>query len=677
MEIPKIADRKLEAKTIKYMFKDIKEKVAKRFDRLVKSGRTIFNVEYSRDEIWEKYLGGFSEDLRQEHNCNCCKSFIRQVGGMVVINEDLTVRTIWGVDSPPEEYLGPMRALDGYVKSLSIKGLFYHGGSAAGTDRNHDAKRDVIWEHFYAKIPDALNDRQGIFATKSDKLRDRKNSLKRGIEEISSESIQTVLEMIAQGSLYRGNDYKRLIDSFKRTKKASEAVEPDLMDRFLWVKAAEMPEGASGIRSTAIGTLLLDLSEGKDLENSVRAFERMVAPANYKRPKALVTPRMIAAAKQKLEELGMLSALDRRILDSRDLNASNALFVHRRKRASSDVFGNLIDESEVNPSELKRVEEIGIKDFIERVIPSAESIRLLFESKHTGNLCTLTGPVDEDAKDLFNWDNSYGWSYSGGVADSIKEKVKRAGGSVAGWLRFSLEWYNTDDLDIHFRGPRSHIYYGDKTALHGSLDVDMNANSLMSKEPVENIIFKRRLPKGDYFIHVNNFRNRNSQDKGFSVQMEHNGEIKNFSSSQSPIHGEFSEKIEFSVSESGSIVVKDNGYSKSGTSITKWGLSTNTWQRVNAITLSPNHWTTPKGNKHWFFLLDGCVSDEDTRPFYNEFLCNELKENRKVMEVLGGKVKVAEAEGKELSGLGFSETIRNDFYAEVQGSFKRTLKVKI
>lgn len=37
--------------------------------------------------------------------------------------------------------------------------------------------------------------------------------------------------------------------------------------------------------------------------------------------------------------------------------------------------------------------------------------------------------------------------------------------------------------------------------------------------------------------------------------------------------------------------------------------------------------------------------------------------------------KVAPAEGAELSGLGFSDTQRGHLFVEVEGSFKRTIKV--
>jgi hypothetical protein len=115
--------------------------------------------------------------------------------------------------------------------------------------------------------------------------------------------------------------------------------------------------------------------------------------------------------------------------------------------------------------------------------------------------------------------------------------------------------------------------------------------------------------------------------------------------------------------------------SRSASGVSKWGLKTGLWHQVRALTLSPNHWTRPVGNKHWFFLLEGCVSDEQTRPFYNEFLCDDLSADRKTTEALAGKIEVLPAEGAELSGLGFSETMRNHLYVEVTGAFKRVLKV--
>ena len=59
---------------------------------------------------------------------------------------------------------------------------------------------------------------------------------------------------------------------------------------------------AGRIRNTAIGTLLTDLSDGTPLEIAVKAFEAKVAPTNYKRTTALITPGMVKEAMKTIAE---------------------------------------------------------------------------------------------------------------------------------------------------------------------------------------------------------------------------------------------------------------------------------------------------------------------------------------------------------------------------------------
>lgn len=637
---------------------------------------TLFNVRYDRDAIWEAYINSFPEEIRQEHNCNCCKSFIRQIGGAVVIGADSRLGTIWDLTDVPEEYAASVEALAAYVRAQPVAGLYWHTDAQVGTDRNPDKVRNVIWEHFMVRIPAAC---KGDLAAKSGQLDASHGVLKRALDEITPESVETVLELIGQNSLYRGNDYKHLLEGLQSIRADYAALPEDLRSNFCWAKAAALPENVARVRNTAIGTLLVELSEGKELEAAVGAFERMVAPTNYKRPTSLVTPKMVEAAKQTLKDLKLLSALDRRRLDTRDLTAANALFVYRPKSSTKDVFAELAGETPVNPKTLSKVEEIGIDAFLSNVLPTARTVKVLMERQHLGNLVTLTGPTDPEANNLMKWDNSFGWSYTGGVADSIKEKVKTAGGRVeGGFMRASLAWYNFDDLDLHFKSPRGHhVYYGIKRDSHLDvhLDVDMNAGGGHSREPVENIYFGKQLPVGEYVLIVNNYAARDGSDKGFEVEIEVGGEQFNFGSSTSPRGSSSADPIRFTVDAHGKVSIADTTLSRTSIGAVKWGVKTGIWHTVKAITLSPNHWTRPTGNKHFFFLLEGCVSDEKTRPFYNEFLCEALAKDRKVSEVLAGKIEVAAAEGAELSGLGFSDTLRNHLFVEVEGTFKRTLKI--
>ena len=74
-------------------------------------------------------------------------------------------------------------------------------------------------------------------------------------------------------------------------------------------------------------------------------------------------------------------------------------------------------------------------------------------------------------------------------------------------------------------------------------------------------------------------------------------------------------------------------------------------------------------------MLDGAKAPESIRGFHNEFLRPELLEHRKVMEVLGTTLKV-ESTDKQLSGLGFNATVRDEVVLRLQGSHKRIIKVQ-
>jgi len=653
-------------------FPTIKKLVAAQFAAMQKLG-TLLQVDSSRDTIWEAYLNGFQQELRQEHNCNCCKSFIRQVGSVVVITPDLKLVSIWDLEAAaiPDEFQASIKALSDYVHSRPIQGLFQVCDKEAGKDSNFSEKHQVVFQHFYVKLPPSAT--ASNTAAKSGEFRESANVFRRGMEEISDESIQVTLELIAQNSLYRGADYKHLLEGMQASKLSYAGIAPEKRELFCWFVALTKPASEVRVRNTAIGTLLINLSEGKELEASVKAFESIMAPANYKRPTALVTPRMVEDAKKTLEGLGMLSALQRRRLDTRDLGPHNALFVHRGTEATKDVFAQLSEQAPVKVQSLSKCEEVSIEVFQEKILPTCKSIKLLVENRHIPNFATLTGAVDSEAKPIFKWESSFGWSYTGGVADSIKERVKAAGGKVDGWGRISLSWSNFDDLDLALVGKGQHIYYANKISksLSAQLDVDMNAGSGKTRQPVENIHIASTLPDGDYSIRVKQFHKRENTKVGYELEIEMGGERFATSVAQSP---KGVDSIDFKMTQ-GICVLDVSKFSHHSRSVAKWNVMTQQWRNVKAITLSPNHWEKPTGNKHWFFMLEGCVSDEATKPFLNEFLCPELDANRKVMEVLASKITVADAEGAELSGLGFSSTVRNHVYLELEGAFKRVVKV--
>jgi hypothetical protein len=105
-------------------------------------------------------------------------------------------------------------------------------------------------------------------------------------------------------------------------------------------------------------------------------------------------------------------------------------------------------------------------------------------------------------------------------------------------------------------------------------------------------------------------------------------------------------------------------------------VTTNKWVDVSTIMFSPNYWDeqTGRGNRHFFFMLEGCRNEGTPRGFYNEFLKEDLNKHKRVFEALGGRAAVKDSE-EQLSGVGFSETQRNSVFVKVEGTVSRILKI--
>lgn len=670
-------------------FKIFKQAIAKQFERM-RVGH-LFRAEVERDVLWETYLAAFPPGTnpiyreRREYDCSCCRHFVKDIGGLVAIKDGI-IRTLWDCEealATEPAYAAVAKKMAELVKAKPIANIFLNPVSVVGVDKTFEQLTDRVatWSHFFVHLPSPYVISKADIGPRLSAARSSYDVMLRSLEELTVESVNTALDLISQGSLYRGEEHKHTLLAFQKLqhKYAAMATMEGRAD-FAWLASVESAGPVARIRNTSIGTLLIDLSGGLGLEQAVRKYEAVVAPANYQRPTALVTQSMIAAAKDKLESLGLISALERRFARLDDLSINDILFADRsaRKVLQGDVFDSLTTRA-TSTKNLDKVEEVSIDLFIREIVPRAESIELHFESKHAGNLVSLIAPVDPTAKPLFKWDNRFSWAYNGDFADSIKERVKAAGGNITGEFLCRLAWHNFDDLDLHMLEPnRYEIYFGNKgqpSPNGGMLDVDMNAGAGTTRSPVENIVYAscRAMRHGLYTLMVRNYSHRDATEPGFEVEVDYKGALTRFAYPKALAHQGAVTVAQFEVTKDG-ITIKPALPAREAQRIV-WGLKTQEFHRVNLLSLSPNYWSArPSGNKHYFFMLDGCVNDGTARGFYNEFLGEALAPHRKVLEMVGAKMQT-EASPYQLSGLGFSSTQRNEVFARVKGAFTRTVKV--
>lgn len=659
-------------------FNHFKQAIDRNFAEMQKG--ELFTVEMDRNELWQIYLASFPEGsdpvykTNTQHNCNCCKQYIRDVGHVVsIVNGQL--RSIWDVNLNNEpEYEAVAKALAEHVRTKPINSFFRHEISRIGTDHNFQLLEDgqKCWDHFHSVLNSKFVSQSPSAA--ANKLNESKTMLERACAEITDEALQSVFELIESNSIYRGETYRHIIASFMRFKYDLGSANDPLI---FWDAAHKLGDSICRVRNTAIGTLLVDISSGMELADAVRRFEAMVAPANYKRPTALVTKSMIDAAKKTIEELGYMSSLERRYATLDDIDINNLLFADRtivRKLASSP-FDDIAPTVRAEPMKFDKIESVSIETFIEKILPTAKMLELLVENKHAGNFVSLIAPANMSAKPMFQWGNPFSWSYTGDVADAMKVRVKNAGGAIEGDVRVSLAWDYTDDLDLHIIEPGDHIYFRHRNSISGGkLDVDANGMNGFMDEPVENIVYRdvRRMRDGDYEVVVHNYHRRSS-GVNFDIDVEILGELH-----QLTYDGVLRQGVELAVgviTKRGSELRFSTGMRRRNVNVDIWGVETGKFSRVNALMLSPNYWgENSVGNKHYMFMLEGCKNADVARGFYNEFLSSELDQHRRAMELVGSKMLTDKCD-EQLSGLGFSSSLRKSVTCRVTGATTRIINI--
>lgn len=687
------------------MFKDFVKAIQKNLQQMSKDSSRLFTVNVDTEKLYNLYLDSFPAGTneiyreRREYDCSCCRHFIRDVGNVVSIKNG-ELHTIWGINPVSDDkYNVVAAALDAYVKQKAVLGVFLKKEKRIGTPENREmlpTGKINKYEHFFVDLPEICIFKECYGHTLEGDLsqfRDVRNVFKRSLDEISKEAVDTVLELIAQNSLYKGAEWKKQLTEFKNYQKEYGKLTDKQKELWIWEKSISAGAVIGKIRNHSIGTLLVNISEGMDLDLAVRKYEQIVAPVNYKRPKAIFTKKMLEDAKKTITELGYMDSLQRRFATLDDITVNNILFSNKdaakRITGAMDLFDEMEQDVAIDPKRFSKVEEISAEDFIKNVLPVAKELEVYLENKHIQNMVSLIAPEVADAKTMFKWNNGMSWAYTGNITDSdIKENVKAAGGSVTGIVRFSIQWNDKDgkdnsDLDAHCIEPKGgeHIYFGHKKARSGGeLDIDItqpvdqcwNSNGVA----VENITFpsKERMIPGTYKFFVNQFAYRGSQ--GFKAEIEVNGEIHSYEYN-TPVRGDV-DVAEVILDQAGNFKIVDK-LPGNCSMISKdvWGIKTLQFTPVSVVCYSPNYWDEQKGigHQHLFFMLKDCINPEEPNGYYNEFLKPELEQHRRVFEALGAKAHVKDVYD-QLSGVGFSLTKRNDLIIKVKGATERVLKVK-
>jgi hypothetical protein len=693
----------------------LNKQIQNQFDIMCQTGK-LFRVEMSGQQVWDLYLSSFKKEddpvfrdpESSVHNCNHCKNFIRRYGNVVAIDENHNIITMFNVECE-EEYQDSMNALSKAITNSKVKEVFFETFNELnslpyesciktanvfrlGIDKNHKrytkeeaekfgvvkANEIKTFNHFHLNLPKQFVDQTGksVEAIMGN-FRDDKNVFQRAMEEISLDTLYLVKDLINQGSLLDGSTHLHKVETIAGLKKMYDRIPKEQLDNWCWLVSYKFP--LAKFRNELIGVLCTELAEGKEINDACKAWNYRVDPQNYMKAVAPITKKQIEEAKKFVEENGYEESFDRRFATIDDIKASEILHsnIGKDKIKTVSMFDAVKSTSTRHKrAEFEGIEEVTIDKFMKDILPGCTSVEAFLQNSHEGNMVSLTTANVKESKPIFKWDNNYSWTFNGNLAgkSQIKENVKAVGGKITGILRCSLQWNDEDtkgiiDFDLHCKTPSKEIYYGDEkdTKSGGWLDVDMINPTTVG---IENITWQNKLPDGIYKFFVKNFSGHTNH-KGFKAEIEFDGNVFTYHCTE----------IFKGNKEIATITVKNgvmdisHALSESSSSKEIYGLETNQFHKVNLVCLSPNHWGENNvGNKHYFFMLDKCKSLTAIRSFHSENLIPELANHRKVLEVLGNTTMI-EPSDKQLSGLGFNSSVKDEVILKLSGSHKRVVKV--
>jgi hypothetical protein len=712
--------------------KKFREQMQQQLELMQATGK-LFRSAVPGSVIWDLYLSSFDNDpiFRDPestmHNCNLCNNFIRRYGNIVAIDEDMNIMTLWDFVPEDKEFIFVCATLSLHLLASPIEDVFFetyeelNGLPYESLKRNQDVYRLGIhenvkrytkeeaelypgvvkpnevrkFEHISLMLDKAfVKHNEGSIEAIQGKYRDAKNVFKRALDEIPFDTLELVRDLINQGSLVNGPTYLDTITKMMEFKKVYDNdVHAVRKDTWAWVFSYENP--IAKFKNTLIGVLCSELAEGMELNKACKNWNFREDPTNKHKPKAPITQRQIEEAQVFVDEHGYTGSFRRRPATIDDIKANEIL--HLNSEGAEEIKSvHLFDA--VKPtiptrhkrSEFDKVEEVTIEKFMSDILPGCTSVEAFLANNHENHMVTLTTAEDKNSKQIFKWNNNFSWTFNGNLAgkSEIKKAVKLAGGHVDGILNFRLAWNGGDgrdnsDLDAWALEPSGRkigfdtsyrkgrgINGNDRSPNSGQLDVD-NTNP-GGRLAVENItwIDSSKMTDGIYKLWVNQFSARNSQ--GFEAEIEVDGETYNYRYDK-PVSGNV-QVAEVHLKDGKFTVVHKLPETNSTKEV--YGLQTNNFHKVNLVCLSPNHWDGQAvGNKHYFFMLDGAQSPAPIRSFHNENLKSDLLTYRKVMEVLGNSTMV-ESKTKELSGLGFNASVKDELILRLKGSHKRVIKVK-
>lgn len=408
----------------------------------------LFTTDVDTEALWLAYLDNLPPQSRQEHNCNCCKAFIRNVGGLVIIDENgVASPVLWGKQEGM--YAESAAAMAALVRKAKVNGVFLSSDAEIG--RNHNVgPNGVTWTHLSINDVPVTRKASEVAAAKKEEF----GMLARGLAEFKRDTFAQAETMLGSDALPRAEKHKGLAKWLRELVDARAATKrPDVKCNLLWLAVASAPPGWCHVRSGLIGTLLEDIEAGMDHGAVAKRFTAKIDPLAYMRPQAAPSDGQIAAAEKLCEELGFASALRRRKATLDDIGEWLWKPTDAAPPKVGGVFAHLREPTD-KPTSVGISSSMSWAKFARDILPNAKTMRITTPAYAV--YVGLHAAADPTSRPILQWDreeqrntvSQYVWA---GGSSREQWGLRSSTAPVVGICPMPAHWHGSK-LDHHIKG---------------------------------------------------------------------------------------------------------------------------------------------------------------------------------------------------------------------------------
>ena len=365
---------------------DFEDMVAKRVSELQ---GPLFTTDATG--LFKNYLEGIHPNHRQHYNCNCCRKFIEDYGGLVrILDTGVKVSPLWGKVPVPEFFEASCQRMLFMIWKAKVTGVFFSSDTTWGNPVTKE------WTHLHGKNP-------RVWDGDANAKREDYGMLCRAIAEYPRDAAYQAVRVLEADAVDRSEKTLGVAKWFHDLHVRIEGARGSIRANMIWLAVAQAPPGWCHSKSTMISTLLDDIVKGLEFSDIERRWAAKMHPLRYQRP-TTVSDGQLKVANKLVEEV----SLKRRFAKLSDVLQKlwTPTFdeVQVGPIKAGGAFDHLIrGRQKIKPVELP-AQEIRITD----LIAMKPKVIQLWVPYSSGAYYGLVTNVVPDAPPLLQWDGIEG-----------------------------------------------------------------------------------------------------------------------------------------------------------------------------------------------------------------------------------------------------------------------------